>query len=110
MATFTGIAAGIGAAAALASAGNAVVQGAESASKQRKGLRQQKDAQSTAEAAAATTARKADEANARANAKQPDVAGMLANETLTGPFSMLTGAQGVNPNRLQLGRKSLLGA
>lgn len=80
---------------------------------QRKGRRDQREAQNVAVASAASEQRKADEALAAANRKAPDVGSLLTAEQqarLKGPStSLLTGSAGVDPNRLKLGRASLLG-
>ena len=70
-------------------------------------------AQDQAKANAAATAKQADEANNRANAKSPDSAAALAANILAGKSgasgTMLTGPGGIDPSQLTLGRQSLLG-
>ena len=65
-----------------------------------------------AKANAARTAQQADQANNRANAKAPDVAALLsANQQAAAGgagSTMLTGATGVDPRQLTLGRSTLL--
>lgn len=60
------------------------------------------------------TARLADEANNRANAKAPDTAAAMAAAMLSGKAgnsgTMLTGSQGIDPAVLSLGRNNLLGS
>lgn len=71
-------------------------------------------ATAAATAAATKQASDADQANNRANSKSPDVAGLgSANaQAAKGGQSgtLLTGAQGVDPKTLLLGRTTLLGA
>lgn len=66
-----------------------------------------------ADQAAKVQADQADQANNRANAKKPNIGALLsaAQQTAKGGQSgtMLTGAQGVDPNSLQLGKNTLLG-
>lgn len=70
-------------------------------------------AQSQARDAALKQEQSADEANNRANQKRPDTAGALAAAQQSGKAgasgTMLTGAQGVDPTALQLGKTTLLG-
>lgn len=87
-----------------------IVQGERGAAAQRKGLRQQADAQRFAEGAAMRQERTAQEAQAKANAKSPDVSALLAGQQGFGVSSMLSGPAGVALNRLRLGRGSALGA
>lgn len=90
-----------------------IAQGITSDQAQRKGRRQQRTAQEAATATSVAEQRKADEALAAANRQAPDVTSLLTAEQqdrLRGPTSTrLTGAAGVDPNRLKLGRTSLLG-
>lgn len=76
-------------------------------------MSEQKQAQDAALAAARNTARKADEAYAKANQKSPDIAALLIAEQAAAKSgvggTMLTGAGGVASDRLRLGRVSLLG-
>ena len=75
------------------------------------------DAQAAASAQATTNAKnqadQADQANNRANGKQPDIAGMSSSNAMAAKGgqsgTMLTGAQGVDPNALSLGKSTLLG-
>lgn len=104
----------VGAIAGVASALAAGAQGITSDAASRKGRRQQRAANDTAVANAAAEQRKADEALAAANRRAPDVNSLLTAEQqdrLRGPTTtLLTGAAGaVDPNRLKLGRTSLLG-
>lgn len=106
-------AAGWGAIATGLSAASSITTGVTSANAQRKGRRDQREAQNVAVATAASEQRKSDEALAAANRKAPDVGSLLTAEQqarLKGPStSLLTGSAGVDPNRLKLGRASLLG-
>lgn len=103
MATATAIA-------ALAGLAYGVVQGERSAAATKKGLRQQADAQRFAEGAAMRQERSAQEAQAKANARAPDVSALLAGQQGFGVSSMLSGPAGVALNRLRLGRGSALGS
>jgi hypothetical protein len=73
----------------------------------------QNEAQAKAEANAKKTADAADQANNKANQKRPDTGALAsANEQAAkgGPSgTMLTGAQGIDPGALQLGKNTLLG-
>lgn len=78
-----------------------------------KASKAQKEANAISVAQAKTAADQADQATNRANAKSPDVAGLLSANTLSAKAgqsgTMLTGTQGVDPNTLMLGKKTLLG-
>lgn len=100
----------ITAAAAVAGLAYGIIQGERSSMAQKKGLRQQADAQRFAEGAAMRQEREASEAQAKANAKAPDVSALLAGQQGFGVSSMLSGPAGVALNRLRLGRGSALGA
>lgn len=97
------------AAAAVAGLAYGVIQGERGNAAQKKGLRQQADAQRFAEGAAMRQERQAQEAQAKANAKAPDVSALLAGQQGFGVSSMLSGPAGVALNRLRLGRSSALG-
>lgn len=80
------------------------------------GQQQQKaagQAQKQAKDAANAQALQADEANGRANSKKADISSILAaaqDSSKTGlSGTLLTGAQGVDPNQLLLGKSTLLG-
>lgn len=99
--------AGIGAAAGVAGAINAKKQGDDAADAAKK----------TAAAntkAAKNTLANSEEATNRANARAPDVSGIVsaAQQAAQGGAgsTMLTGPQGVDPNSLSLGKNTLLGA
>jgi len=74
----------------------------------------QQQAATQATAAATKTADQADQAMNLANAKQPDIAASSSANSLAAKGgvggTMLTGAQGVDPNSLLLGKKTLLGS
>jgi type II secretory pathway pseudopilin PulG len=74
----------------------------------------QQQAASQATTAANTAADQADQANNRANGKQPDISSMSSANSLAAKGgvggTMLTGSQGVDPNSLLLGKKTLLGS
>lgn len=78
-----------------------------------KGRREQRKAQAQAVAQATSQSKKADQAQRSANQNQPDVTSLLTAEQtdrLKGRnSSLLTGSQGIAPDRLKLGRQSLLG-
>ena len=91
--------------------------GAVSAYNQNEQASKAADAQDRANAVATDNANKqanaADQANNRANAKQPDAAGLSGANALAAKGgqsgTMLTGAMGVDPSTLLLGKKTLLG-
>jgi hypothetical protein len=94
------------AAAAVASTAYAVYSGEKQASAQNKA---QKNAQKQAQAQAV----QADQEMNRANQKSPDTNALLSAAQMAGKqggsSTLLTGAQGINPNALNLGKNSLLG-
>ena len=73
----------------------------------------QREAASKAAAAAAKQADQTDQANNRANAKQPDVTGLSSANSMAAKGgqsgTLLTGAAGVDPKTLLLGKTTLLG-
>ncbi len=73
----------------------------------------QKAASDTAVATATKQADQADQANNRANGKQPDIASMSSSNAMAAKGgvsgTMLTGPQGVDPKTLLLGKTTLLG-
>lgn len=77
------------------------------------GAQNAKAANQQAKDNALATAKQADQANNRANAKSPDSAAMMAANILAGKAgqsgTMLTGPTGVDPTTLTLGKSSLLG-
>lgn len=95
------------------SVGASVQQGEEARSGQRRALRQQEQAQRQATSAAVSQRRRSEQESRRANRRQPDVSSIFDTEraaSARGPAStLLTGPTGVDPNRLLLGRTSLLG-
>lgn len=78
-----------------------------------KGMELQQQANNTAIDQATKQADQADQANNRANSKAPDLAALFGQNVLNAKGgqsgTMLTGAQGVDPNSLLLGKKTLLG-
>lgn len=94
------------AASALIGAGTAAYTSDQSRKAQHQG-------QDQAAAQAVTTQAAATNATNRANARGPDSAALLSANMLAGQSgqasTMLTGAQGVDPSQLTLGRSSLLG-
>lgn len=80
------------------------------------GQQQQKaagQAQAQAKKSAELQALQADEANGRANQKKADITSILAAAQDSAKMglggTLLTGAQGVDPNQLLLGKSTLLG-
>lgn len=73
----------------------------------------QKSATKQAKAASDLTAKQQEEATNKANSRSPDVASLMYDnmENASGGQSgtMLTGAQGVDPASLSLGKSTLLG-
>lgn len=74
----------------------------------------QKDAANKAQTNAAATAKAADEAANRANAKKPNTAAILDQALMAGKTgaagTMLTGPTGIDLTQLSLGRTTLLGS
>ena len=74
----------------------------------------QQQAATQATVAATKAADQADQATNLANGKQPDIAASSSANSLAAKGgvsgTMLTGAQGVDPNSLTLGKKTLLGS
>ena len=74
----------------------------------------QSRANETATANATKAADQADQANNRANGKQPDIGAMLSSNQMAAKGgvggTMLTGPQGIDPKALLLGKTTLLGA
>jgi hypothetical protein len=79
-----------------------------------KALDAQKQAGAQAAAAANKQADAADAANNKAEAKQPDIAGISSANALAAKGgtsgTLLTGATGIDPKTLMLGKATLLGA
>lgn len=94
--------------------GASAVQGRQQSIAQKRGIRQQEEAQRLATSRAAAEQRRQEMEQRRANRKKPNLSSLLSDErrgALTGPgATMLTGAGGVNRQRLTLGQSSLLGA
>lgn len=88
--------------------------GRRAARAEKRSLQDQEEAQGMALQESQKERRRADEAYNAANRKQPDVSGMLLAEQdaakRQAAATLLTGAFGVDPGRLKLGRKTLLGA
>jgi len=93
--------------------GLSVAQGQQAAREQKRALTRQEEAQRQALRAAASQQRRSEMEFRRVNRKVPDVGSLLAGEAASsrqGPGStMLTGFPGIDPQRLLLGRTSLLG-
>ena len=93
----------------------------QSSKNSKKALAQQESAQNDARLAAAKqeqqalkAEKSATEAENAANMKMPDTGAMMSGASQAGrggaSSTMLTGAQGVDPKKLQLGKSNLLGS
>lgn len=104
----------VAAAAAAVGTGYSIYSGEQQRSAQKDALNQQREAQQKAEASAAKQEKAAEEATNRALAKTPDTNAIMSAAEQSGKggasSTMLTGPQGVDPNALELGKKTLLGA
>lgn len=102
-----------GAAATGAGAGLAVGATMDQKKAMEAGVSAQERANEINKKALADSAAAADQANNKANAKSPDVAGLSSSNALNAKGgqsgTMLTGPQGVDPMSLLLGKKTLLG-
>lgn len=76
----------------------------------RKANNAQKEAQQATLAEAKKNADLQDQATNKANAKTPDIAALLKQNTGGPGSTMLTGSGGIDPSSLMLGRSTLLGA
>jgi hypothetical protein len=85
----------------------------QSSKNAKKALAQQESAQNDARKAAMQQEQAADEANNQANMKSPDTGAMMSAAMMSGKAgvsgTMLTGAQGVDKDKLKTGRSTLLG-
>lgn len=107
------IIAGVTGAAALGGTAYSIVNGQNQQAAQQTALKKQNTAQQTATAAALSTERQAAVAEGAANAKTPDISGILQRAATAGKgtsSTMLTGPTGVNPSNLNLGGATLLGS
>lgn len=90
-----------------------VKSGEEAKKQQNRALEQQAQANAQAKAAAEKQQATAEQNMARANQKRPDTAAILSEAGQAargGPAgTMLTGAQGIDPSMLTLGKNTLLG-
>lgn len=89
-----------------------LISAASSASSANKQARAQREATAQAERQAMKAEEQSRQAERKANAQQADVSGILAqnqNEMLSGGETLLTGAQGVDPKKLNLGQGNTLG-
>jgi hypothetical protein len=97
---------------AAATVGSAIYQGQTGKASARKNLRNQEAAQKKAQSAA-ISARKTGEMEKRRVGRKPDIAALLGREGARSGrgagATMLTGAGGVSPGSMMLGRKSSLG-
>lgn len=91
----------------------AVGVGAQAYSSHESGILQKAAGQQAAQAAQ-KNAMLADEANNQANAKSPDMSGLMAANLAAGKQgasgTLLTGPGGIDPSQLTLGQSSLLGS
>ena len=103
-----------GSIAAVAALGSTIYQGQKGIAQQRTAIRSQEAAQKQAESVAQKQMRDNAEALRKANQKQPDISSILGDAQGAGRqglgSTLLTGAGGVNPSSLNLGRTSLLGS
>jgi hypothetical protein len=87
---------------------------AEAAAAQADALAQQKAATATSEATTAKQMAASEQAINKASQKSPDTSAILSAASQAGKGgasgTMLTGAQGIDPNLLNLGKNTLLGA
>lgn len=83
--------------------GYGIYQGEQQAKLQRQGLRQQRQAEKTAEVRAVSEARRGEMADAAARRKAPNLDVLLGGEPAK------PGPSGMNADKLLLGRPSLLG-
>ena len=99
--------------ATVASVGYSIYQGQKQQKRQEKQLKLQEEANREAKETAKKEADRADVEMNRANRKKADVAAISSKEdqaALSGPAgTMLTGIQGVDPDKLKLGGNTLLG-
>lgn len=99
--------------AAVASVGYSIYSGQKQQQQQKKQLKLQEEANVEAKETAKKEADRADVEMNRANRKKADVAAIQSKEdqsALSGPAgTMLTGVQGVDPDKLKLGGNTLLG-
>lgn len=86
--------------------GNSVMQQQQA----KKAADAQKEAQQATLAEAKKNADLQDQATNKANAKTPDIAALLKQNTGGPGSTMLTGSGGIDPGTLMLGRSTLLGA
>lgn len=99
--------------AAVVGTGYSIYAGEQQKSAQKDALNQQREAQNKAEASAVRQEKAAEEAQNKALTKRPDTGALLSSAEQAGKSgvggTMLTGAAGVDPNSLQLEKKTLLG-
>ncbi len=96
------------AALAVTSMGTSIYQAEESKKAAKKGLRETERANRQAESAALQQQRETAEELARAKRRRPEVPGQPSAAGTPGS-TLLTGAKGVDPTLLNLGRENLLG-
>lgn len=106
------IIAGVGAAAAVGSTAYAIKAGGDQAATQQQALKNQNTAQQKAEASSLSNQRKSEVAQNQVNQQTPDVSSILQRAATAGnagqSSTMLTGAGGVNPGSLNLGKGGTL--
>lgn len=93
--------------------GYSIYSGERAAKKQNEALQQQQQANQEAKAAATKQEKMAEESTNKALSKSPDTGAILSGAEqaakMGGSSTMLTGVGGVDPNTLNLGKKTLLG-
>ena len=101
------------AAIALTGVGHSARAGEEQKGLQNRSRIAQEKAQQQAQAQAQSEARKAEEATNAANRKTPQIGSLLGDAQMDAnkgaASTLLTGPQGIDPQRLKLGKTSLLG-
>lgn len=90
-------------------AGAGVYQGLSAQASQKKAMSQQDEAQKRSLMEMATQRVRSQEKMAQADKKTPDAASIMAASTKPRAGTMLTGAEGVQPSSMTLGRNTLLG-
>lgn len=109
----SGVAVAVAAGAAVIGTGYSIYAGEQQKKAQSEALNQQRDAQNQAQQSALKQEKSAEEASNRSLAKAPNAGAILSGAEQAaktgGASTMLTGAAGVDPNSLQLEKKTLLG-
>lgn len=85
------------------------VQNAQAQNAASQGRRDQSEAQGRAEATALSAQIQEEDALRAENRKTPDVSNLIGDADTGGLGNLLTGVGGVDPNKLNLGRSTVLG-